>query len=177
MSGIYKARRNLCSDGRRTNVHRSSRTRALGDKHCLSATHNIHGAAIRNRQCARANTIRRFELAEGKTSLTMATDLAVRPWKTAGFDLIDERENQGARSAARARRRPVDAEFGRVAWPSVIRPRPESLQQKLLSCAPHSGRKILLIISYANSFRGTYMTPRPLLLVGAGGLARDSSPG
>ena len=82
MSGIYKARRNLCSDGRRTNVHRSSRTRALGDKHCLSATHNIHGAAIRNRQCARANTIRRFELAEGKTSLTMATDLAVRePWK------------------------------------------------------------------------------------------------
>ena len=45
---------------------------------CLSATHNIHGAAIRNRQCARANTIRRFELAEGKTSLTMATDLAVR---------------------------------------------------------------------------------------------------
>jgi len=36
----------------------------------------------RNRQCARANTIRCFELAEGKTSLTMATDLAVRePWK------------------------------------------------------------------------------------------------
>ena len=78
MSGIYNARRNRCSDGRRTNVHRSGRTRGLGDKDRLSATHNIHGAAIRNRQCARANTIRCFELAEGKTSLTMATDLAVR---------------------------------------------------------------------------------------------------
>jgi hypothetical protein len=32
----------------------------------LSATHNIHGAAIRNRQCARANTIRCFELAKAR---------------------------------------------------------------------------------------------------------------
>ena len=39
-------------------------------------------------------------------------------------------------------------------------------------CSP-PGPKKLLIISYANSFRGTYMTPRPLLLVGAGGLARE----
>ena len=69
----------MASHGKvRRNVHRSGRTRGLGDKDRLSATHNIHGAAIRNRQRARANTIRRFELAEGKTSLTMATDLAVR---------------------------------------------------------------------------------------------------
>ena len=39
-------------------------------------------------------------------------------------------------------------------------------------CSP-PGPKILLIISYANSFRGTYMTLRPLLLVGGGGLARE----
>ena len=102
---IYKARRNRCSDGRRNNVHGSGRTRGLGDNDRLSATHNIHGAPIRNRQCARANTFCRFELAKGKTSLTMQPTWRFgEPWKTAGFDLIDERESQGARSAARAER-------------------------------------------------------------------------
>ena len=105
MSGIYKARRNRCSDGRRNNVHGSGRTRGLGDNDRLSATHNIHGAPIRNRQCARANTFCRFELAKGKTSLTMQPTWRFgEPWKTAGVDLIDERESQGARSAARAER-------------------------------------------------------------------------
>ena len=52
ISRIYKARRNRCSDGRRTNVHTFRSNPRLGDKDRSSATNNVYRAAIRNRQRA-----------------------------------------------------------------------------------------------------------------------------